>query len=227
MKIHRLSFQGQRKKKNFLHIRYNFYLSSYSDTIKFKRDPIDFLFARIVGSFFVYYSICYLLSAFVNKYKQEIYLFNKIGRHIFYDDTTNIYPTLSHHVTTIHSNNDKEEHSKKIKKSDTLWFYSKNYLKTNGNYNVSKKSSSNNITNDNSNYRLKPPQGKTEIKIVPLKSKNYFGKINRKPTTLNFSCVYKIKFLCCSLNTKETRYIYLMQSFFEIATHLSSTADII
>ena len=117
-------------------------------------------------------------------------------------------------MTTIHSTTD--EHSKKIKKSDSLWFYSKNYLKT---------SSSNNITNDNSNCKLK--KGKTEIKIAPLKSKNYFGKINRKPTALNFSCVYKTKFICCSLNTKESRYIYLMQSFFEMATYLSSTIDII
>lgn len=224
-------YAGPSGDKLATHQEYNFYLSSYSDNIYFRREPIDFFFARIVGSFYVYYFICYIICVFANKYKQEIYLFNKIGRHIFYDDTTNVTPSISHHLTTIHSNNENEEHSnKKAKKNDTLWFYNQNNQKTNFNVNITKTSSSNNAINvDNSKLKLKSPKGKNDIKIAPLKSKNYFGKINRKPTTLNISCYNRIKLICCasSINNKNSRYIYLMQNFFELTTYLSSTIDII
>lgn len=208
--------------KIITHQSYNFYLANFSEDILFKREPIDLVFASIVGSFGIYYMTFYFICSIWNKYYQEIYLFNKIGRHVFYDESLK---THSRFGTTFRSTNEKEINDtmlnlkNKNEKSEYLYVYSKNYLKMNDN-----------VSNGNemSNYKIGKPIN--VLKISPLKTKNYFGKINRKPTTLSISFINKIKLICGSSHfesSREGRYIFLMQSFFEMTTYLSAIIDII
>ena len=208
--------------KIITHQSYNFYLANFSEDILFKREPIDLVFASIVGSFGIYYITFYFICSTWNKYYQEIYLFNKIGRHVFYDESLK---THSRFGTTFRSTNEKEINDtmlnlkNKNEKSEYLYVYSKNFLKMNDNLSNG---------NDMNNYKLGKPLN--VLKISPLKTKNYFGKINRKPTSLSISFINKLKLICglshCE-SSKEGKYIFLMQSFFEMTTYLSAIIDII
>ena len=210
------------------HQTYKFYLSELSDYVVFERESIDVLFSKIVGSFYIYYCVFYFISSISSKFYQEVFLFNQIGRHAFYDDTA------STQTSAVHSPmNDNGQRSKRM---DTLYFYNKKDYCGSGVVNSVTKTSNPlmNLSNSSGhNFKLiNKAKVKTDIKVLPLKSKNYFSKMNKKPMSITLSCRKKIKFFCLSdtphftISTKG-RYLYLLQSFFELGTYLSLAFEIL
>ena len=186
------------------------------------------LFSKIVGSFYIYYCVFYFISSISSKFYQEVFLFNQIGRHAFYDDTA------STQTSAVHSPmNDNGQRSKRM---DTLYFYNKKDYCGSGVVNSVTKTSNPlmNLSNSSGhNFKLiNKAKVKTDIKVLPLKSKNYFSKMNKKPMSITLSCRKKIKFFCLSdtlhftISTKG-RYLYLIQSFFELGTYLSLAFEIL
>ena len=210
------------------HQTYKFYLSELSDYIVFERESIDVLFSKIVGSFYIYYCIFYFISTISRKFYQEVFLFNQIGRHAFYDDT------VTNQTSTVHS--PMNDNGQRPKRADTLYFYNKKEYCGSGVVNSVTKTSNPLINLSNSsghNFKLiNKAKGRTDIKVLPLKSKSYFTKMNKKPMSITLSCRKKIKFFCLSdtpqftISTKG-RYLYLIQSFFELGTYLSLAFEIL
>lgn len=212
---------------------YNFYLTDYSDYIYFKRESIDFLFAKIFGSFYVFYSIGLLMSLLPKAFSQEIFLFNKIGRHIIYDDyftPFNLAPNTIQ-APTIKITKDLSSNMKIPKKEDKIFYYSKggNNVVTNNSITKTNSCLVNNIENGLNNFTV----GKKvqNVKVCPLKTKYYFMKINRKPLNLDLNFCRKVWLSLCHCSNSELsqkeRYISLIQSLFEMSTYLSSVLDLI